>query len=536
MKMIFIVVGIILLSVVGALGIWAVIYQNNLVFYANYNTNLDEPYEVHPLSLIYVKDSSIDKKMLFNKGFMSHPIQEENLKLLKSILDKHRIRYYIDCGTLLGAIRENRFIDGDEDADIMVSEDGIKELRKALPELETLGFISFRNSGPYMAMSLIRKGEYIDIYHLWPRISFELIPYPFLGTEFPVPKDYDAYLTELYGQWKIPDPKGKGSGTNWEDGMQSYVRNHSTFSIIDDVIHFRYKPRRYKKWLKSQDSVDTGVCMKKEPPIFDIFEYTIHGKEVYNKISGNPKIAEIVYCWPERALTYRFNEFPTLATGEKRVLVAMGEDTHSSRLSSKAKNRLLDKFSTVFWEANTDPAFKTLPMGLISCYVSLNGAERVEDAIKRASIPGDRRLCCIPLWNKFSTELVRPDRAIASRTRLSKFTENNDASWFDVKNWSPREYYEGVSQYKFATCPTGNGIQAPKIFEAIMVRTIPIVEYELAFAQLKELGIPLLIIDNWDDLSPEFLEQKYIDMDVDWNAALYLCSTPGVAHLIRQHL
>jgi hypothetical protein len=212
------------------------------------------------------------------------------------------------------------------------------------------------------------------------------------------------------------------------------------------------------------------------------------------------------------------------------VLVAMGEDTHSSLLSTKAKKRLLEKFSTVFWEANTDHDFKTLPMGLSSCYVSTNGVERSEDAIQRASIPGNRSLCCIPSWNKFSTGLVTD-----SRTRLSKFVMYNDASWFDVKNWSPREYYEGVSQYKFATCPTGNGIQAPKIFEAIMVRTIPIVEYEFAFEQLKELGIPLLIVESWDDLSPEFLEQQYSKMDVDWNTAIYLCSTQGVTNLIQQH-
>jgi hypothetical protein len=531
MRSTWIILFILVVSAIAAIAVFYMTQRDTYnKGYNSYNTNLNEEYKADGLSQVYIKDGSIDTEKLFNKGFMSHPIQEENLKLLKSMMDKHRIRYYIDCGTLLGAIRENRLIDGDQDADMMVSEDGIKEVRKCLPELETLGFISFRNSGPYMAMSLLRKGEYIDIYHLWPRISFELIQYPFLGTEFPVPKYYDEYLTELYGEWKIPDPNGKGSGQNWEKGMRSYVGNHTTFSIIDDVIHFRYKPKIYNNWLKSQEAVDTGVSMTREPPIFDIFDYTIHGKQAFNKIFGNPKTAKIVYCWPEKALTYKFNELTPLEPGDKRVLVAMGEDTHSSLLSAKAKKRLLEKFSTVFWEANTDHDFKTLPMGLSSCYVSTNGVERSEDAIQRASIPGNRSLCCIPSWNKFSTGLVTD-----SRTRLSKFVMYNDASWFDVKNWSPREYYEGVSQYKFATCPTGNGIQAPKIFEAIMVRTIPIVEYEFAFEQLKELGIPLLIVESWDDLSPEFLEQQYSKMDVDWNTAIYLCSTQGVTNLIQQH-
>ena len=61
----------------------------------------------------------------------------------------------------------------------------------------------------------------------------------------------------------------------------------------------------------------------------------------------------------------------------------------------------------------------------------------------------------------------------------------------------------------FVSGPTGNGIQAPKIFEALLVKTIPIVENELAFYQLKELGLPIIIVDNWLNLNPDFITEQY---------------------------
>ena len=157
---------------------------------------------------------------------MDHKIQAENLLLLKKFLETENIRYYIDCGTLLGAVRDKGFISGDTDADISVSRSDIAKIRSKIKNLESLGFISFRNSNSWIAMSLLRKGEYIDFYTHWQTIPFELSPYPFLETTFLIPKYYDEYLTEQYGNWRLPDPKKRGSD-NWEAGMKEYVKNHN---------------------------------------------------------------------------------------------------------------------------------------------------------------------------------------------------------------------------------------------------------------------------------------------------------------------
>ena len=61
-------------------------------------------YTTHP---IYPGIKRIDKKLA-----------TENLLLLKDILERNQIAYVLIAGTLLGVVRENDFIDHDEDIDI----------------------------------------------------------------------------------------------------------------------------------------------------------------------------------------------------------------------------------------------------------------------------------------------------------------------------------------------------------------------------------------------------------------------------------
>ncbi|MBQ0612474.1 LicD family protein, partial [Proteus mirabilis] len=59
------------------------------------------------------------------------------LKHIHSICEKHNIKYWLDSGTLLGAVRNNKFISWDDDIDIcMLREDFNKFLVIALSELD----------------------------------------------------------------------------------------------------------------------------------------------------------------------------------------------------------------------------------------------------------------------------------------------------------------------------------------------------------------------------------------------------------------
>ena len=81
-----------------------------------------------------------------------------------------------------------------------------------------------------------------------------------------------------------------------------------------------------------------------------------------------------------------------------------------------------------------------------------------------------------------------------------------------LNNISPQENIFRLSEYKFCICPEGNGVDSHRLWEAIYLKTIPIV-IKSEFTQILEKnGIPIIVIDTWDD----FDETKLI-----YNTALF---------------
>ena len=83
-------------------------------------------YTTHP---IYPGIKRIDKKLA-----------TENLLLLKDILDRNNISYVLIAGTLLGIVRENDFIDHDEDIDIVLPEEYRQQFFDCLHQIIDAGF------------------------------------------------------------------------------------------------------------------------------------------------------------------------------------------------------------------------------------------------------------------------------------------------------------------------------------------------------------------------------------------------------------
>lgn len=79
-------------------------------------------------------------------------------------------------------------------------------------------------------------------------------------------------------------------------------------------------------------------------------------------------------------------------------------------------------------------------------------------------------------------------------------------------NTSIPEYWNIISRSVFVISPPGNGIDCHRIWEALFLRTVPVVKRHEAFTQFEHL--PILLVDNWEDVTVDFLRQqreKYID-------------------------
>jgi phosphorylcholine metabolism protein LicD len=167
---------------------------------------------------------------------------EKVLREAKKIFDQLGIHYIIDCGTLLGIIRENRLLPWDTNADITIRREDAKKLYRNRWRFWLKGyrthvrFFKF-NYEQYKKSSLrsfrvqtrrfifFKKNNILDIFikdkiddeyqmivggnptvlqEIPAKFLDETIKYNFQGQKYTIPKDYEKYLEYMYGDWKTP--------------------------------------------------------------------------------------------------------------------------------------------------------------------------------------------------------------------------------------------------------------------------------------------------------------------------------------------
>jgi hypothetical protein len=69
------------------------------------------------------------------------------------------------------------------------------------------------------------------------------------------------------------------------------------------------------------------------------------------------------------------------------------------------------------------------------------------------------------------------------------------------------DYFKHVACSKFVISPPGNGPDCHRVWECLYFKTVPVVQYHECFNQFSHL--PILFINNWEDVTLNFLEEKY---------------------------
>jgi hypothetical protein len=72
-----------------------------------------------------------------------------------------------------------------------------------------------------------------------------------------------------------------------------------------------------------------------------------------------------------------------------------------------------------------------------------------------------------------------------------------------------------LKDYKFVASPRGNSIESSRTWEALYLRTVPIVQDFFAMKYFENLGLPIWVVHNWEELesySEEGLAKKYSEL------------------------
>jgi len=85
----------------------------------------------------------------------------------------------------------------------------------------------------------------------------------------------------------------------------------------------------------------------------------------------------------------------------------------------------------------------------------------------------------------------------------------------------PPLYFKYLMTYKFVVSPPGHAIESCRTWEALEVRTIPIVKDFVAYRHFVKMGLPMWIVKDWNELTglnEKMLAEKYEEMmkNVNW--------------------
>jgi GR25 family glycosyltransferase involved in LPS biosynthesis len=220
-------------------------YREPLFITKNDNKELEST--IHPEHTIYHIKINNNILEYYNKKNEKQNKFKQTLFDMDDILSKYNQKYFLACGTCLGAVRENKFIEHDEDIDLGIFiEDYNKDIEDII--LKKFNFqhrlgniisgyeISFIHPETDVKIDIFihyREKDYIwypTFFNIcdksknkmcrWKYNYFNLKSYKFLGRIFNIPEPIENYLSKSYGlDWKIPKK------FSYEEGLQGLYKN-----------------------------------------------------------------------------------------------------------------------------------------------------------------------------------------------------------------------------------------------------------------------------------------------------------------------
>lgn len=174
--------------------------------------------------------------------------------------------------------------------------------------------------------------------------------------------------------------------------------------------------------------------------------------------------------------------------------------THNSALGIDENYRhFLDHPQVIAWYAQNanfeHEKLTSIPLGLANLRWAHGDIDQINKVVKKKN----KRTHLVYMNFDINTN-------IGKREEVFKLFQDKDFV-LSAERKPFKDYLLDLRMSKYALSPAGAGIDCHRIWESLAVGTIPIVErcHNISFYE----DLPILIIDNWGNVTREFLEDKY---------------------------
>lgn len=278
--------------------------------------------------------------------------------------------------------------------------------------------------------------------------------------------------------------------------------------MLSDLLHLRYKP-------KKESFKDCKPC-----EAFKLFDWVIWLPDArYSSRFRSIRPRTVLCLANAKSLGSLKRLSPCL---KNATVVIAGEDTNLSKVLPTVE-ALLPHCANIYYEAKDidHPEITSFCMGFISFYLKRAGLDMISELSKSVSDPKWEKQGLLAAWGSIFPSL---DQRLADRRAAIEFVQN--CEWIDREALEPSEYWTRLAESKFLLAPAGQGVQSPKLAEAWLMRTVPVVTHNPCFQDLRKAGFPLLIVNEWHDLTPEVLQAFEAERaQVDWEKIQFMLTT-----------
>jgi len=275
--------------------------------------------------------------------------------------------------------------------------------------------------------------------------------------------------------------------------------------MLPDLLHLRYKP-------KKKNFTGCDPC-----PAFKLFDWVIWLPDAKYSCRFRRLKPRTVLCL---ANAKSLNILKKLRAGLKETTVVItGEDTNLSEVLPTVE-ALQPYCSRIYYEAKdvTHSEITSFCMGFNDFYLRRAGLENISKLSESVADSMWEKQGLLASWGGIFPSL---DKSLDDRRAAVEFVEK--CPWIARESLEPTDYWQRLAEVKFLLAPAGQGIQSPKLAEAWLMRTVPIVTDNPCVQDLQSAGFPLLVIKTWNELTQEVLqdfEPKRIN--IDWEKIQFM--------------
>tara|TARA_R100001509_G_scaffold140114_2_gene94842 strand:- start:5948 stop:6790 length:843 start_codon:yes stop_codon:yes gene_type:complete len=233
---------------------------------------------------------------------------------------------------------------------------------------------------------------------------------------------------------------------------------------------------------------------------------------------------DYVFCRPEHlSLLDTYTKIGSVKLPEKFNLVTHNSDIN---FTSKEIDYVLNLFPNIdtWYTQNlvaSHPKVKPIPIGIANPKWSHGNQDRfTKIQLKKvnkfqgvyinfniSTNPRARQECLAKIGFPYNLQLEKNYPDASSIKAHDNFVESTQ-----------ERYLSDMAASYFTMSPIGNGVDCHKTWEALYMKSIPIVTRWYGVEKFKEMGIPILIIDDWSelkdlDLSPDLYNKLWQDFE-----------------------